>query len=142
MLIKNIISYDDFENYLNTYNNIIVNISAHWCKPCMAIKPMMDKYMNVINENNFIYLKIEHSVYEQDDRFELFFKMRKIPFFIFIKDKKYIESIVSGDFSIVSKKIFDYIKKISGNVIIEDEYKIFEKDNDFQIFTNLLYILS
>jgi thiol-disulfide isomerase/thioredoxin len=131
MLIKNIFSYDEFENYLNSYKNIIVNISAGWCKPCMTIKPMMEKYINVINENNFIYLKIDNSIYEQDDRFEFFFRMKKIPFFIFIKDKKYVESFVSGDFSVASKKIFDYIKKISGNVIIEDENIIFEKDNDF-----------
>lgn len=131
MLIKTVQSYEDFEKYLNKYNYIIVNISASWCKPCIALKPLMDKYINVINENDFIYLKIDHTIYEQDDNFEQYFKMKKIPFFIFIENKKNIDSIVSGDFGIVSKKIFDFIKKNKGSVDIENEDKILEKDDDF-----------
>jgi thiol-disulfide isomerase/thioredoxin len=134
MLIINIKSFSEFNEILDKYDNIIVNISANWCKPCMTIKPLLEKYINVINENDFIYLKIDHSIYEQDDEFDIFFGMKKIPFFIFIKNKKKVDSIISGDFSFVSKKIFDYIKKIKGDIKINNDTNdnfTFEKNDDF-----------
>jgi thiol-disulfide isomerase/thioredoxin len=85
MHIKSINSYDDFQTEINSKQNIIVNISATWCKPCVALKPSLEKYIKVINENDFIYLKIDHSIYETDDRFDMYFKMKKIPYFIFIE---------------------------------------------------------
>jgi thiol-disulfide isomerase/thioredoxin len=129
MHIKSINSYDDFQTEINSKQNIIVNISATWCKPCIALKPYLEKYIKVINENDFIYLKIDHSIYETDDRFDMYFKMKKIPYFIFIENKKIKDSIISGDFTIVSKKIFNYIKNIKGKIHIDEEE--FEKNDDF-----------
>ena len=113
MLIQNIKSYDDFTNYMNTYKYIIVNISASWCQPCISIKPHIEKFVSVIvdenDENKFIYLKIDNSVYEKYVEFEKFFKINKIPYFGFIKNNKIVDAFVSGDFKFVSKKIFDNI---------------------------------
>ena len=127
MQIKVINSFETFEDYLNKYEYIIVNISAIWCKPCIAIKPMMEKYISVINEEEFIYLKIDNSVYETDDRFDDIFHMKKIPYFGMIVKKELKESIVSGDFNIVSKKIYNFVKDNKNNDvnIIND----FDKDN-------------
>jgi thiol-disulfide isomerase/thioredoxin len=109
MLIKNIISYDDLLNYIKTYKHIFINISANWCKPCNEIKPLIEKFVSVINENNVIYLKLNHTVYDDDDSFNHFFGMKKIPYFGYIKDGELITSFVSGDFPFVSKKIYEYI---------------------------------
>jgi hypothetical protein len=73
-----------------------------------------------------IYLTIDHSVYETDNNFDTFFNMKKIPFFIFIKNKNIEESLVCGDFSIVSKKIFDFISVNKNNNLNN-----FSKDDDF-----------
>jgi thiol-disulfide isomerase/thioredoxin len=129
MQIKVIDSFESFEEYLNKYEYIIVNISAIWCKPCIAIKPMMEKYISVINEKEFIYLKIDNSVYETDDRFDDIFHMKKIPYFGMIIKKELIESIVSGDFNIVSKKIYNFVKDNKKNDIniIDD----FDNNEDF-----------
>lgn len=125
MQIINISSWENFEEYLNKYENIIVNITATWCKPCISIKPLIKKFLNVIEEPNFIYLIIEHSIYETDDNFDIFFKMKKIPYFIFIKNKYIEQSLVSGDFPIVSKKIFDFVRLNKNN------FDNFSKDDDF-----------
>jgi thiol-disulfide isomerase/thioredoxin len=111
MLIKDISSYEDFEEYLEKYNNIIVNISAKWCKPCQEIKIPLNKYINVIKEDKCIYLKLDNEIYETDDRFNNYFNMKKIPYFIFIINKEIKESFVSSDFMIISKKIYDFINE-------------------------------
>jgi len=126
MQIISVNSWEEFEEYLNKYENIIVNISASWCKPCIAIKPLIKKFISVIEELNTIYLIIDHSVYETDSNFDIFFTMKKIPYFIFIKNKKIEESLVCGDFSIVSKKIFDFISRNKNNNLDN-----FSKDDDF-----------
>ena len=119
-------SWKDFEEYLNKYENVIVNIGASWCKPCIAIKPLIKKFINVIEDHNSIYLTIDHTVYETDDNFDIFFRMKKIPYFIFIKNKNIEEALVCGDFSIVSKKIFDFVSKNKNNSLDN-----FSKDDDF-----------
>lgn len=119
-------SWEEFEEYLNKYENIIVNISASWCKPCIAIKPLIKKFINVIEDHYSIYLVIDHSVYETDDNFDIFFRMKKIPYFIFIKNKNIEEALVCGDFPIVSKKIFDFISVNKNNYLNN-----FSKDDDF-----------
>jgi thiol-disulfide isomerase/thioredoxin len=131
MHIKNIESYENFQEYLDKYEYIIVNISAVWCKPCLAIKPLMEKYINIINEDEFIYLKIDYSVYEIDDRFEQYFHMKKIPYFGMISKKELLQIIVSGDFGTVSKRIYDFIKLIKkSNVnILGDEKEEFKNDD-------------
>jgi len=132
MQIKVINSFETFEDYLNKYEYIIVNISAIWCKPCVAIKPLMEKYISVINEHQFIYLKIDHDIYEIDDRFDNIFHMKKIPYFGMIINKELKESIVSGDFGIVSKKIYDFIKDNKKNdVEILDNVDNFDNNEDF-----------
>jgi thiol-disulfide isomerase/thioredoxin len=115
MLIQNISSYEDFINYLKNYKNIIVNISAPWCKPCMLLKPQLEKFISVVDNNNFIYLKIDHSVYEEESEFQKFFEVKKIPYFAYINNEVIIESFVNGDFPFVSKKIFDYTKDTEFN---------------------------
>jgi thiol-disulfide isomerase/thioredoxin len=124
MKISVIDSYENFEEYLNKFQYLIINISASWCKPCMMIKPLMEKYIQVINEEEFIYLKIDNSVYEMDDRFHNMFHMKKIPYFGMISNKELKEFIVSGDFGEVSKKIYNFIK-INKNV---DDFNNNNKD--------------
>lgn len=125
MLIQNIKSYEDFQNYITKYKFVIVNISAIWCKPCMAIKPNLEKFISVISDLDIIYLKIDHSVYEEDSDFSTYFNLNKIPYFAFIKEKNIVDSFVSGDFKFVSKRLFDNIKSLTLS-----SYE-FKKDDDF-----------
>jgi thiol-disulfide isomerase/thioredoxin len=130
MLIQNVLSYEDFSNYLDKYKYIIVNISASWCKPCMQIKPDMEKFISVIDESECVYLKLDNDIYDQEQEFNSFFNIKKIPYFGFIKDGVLIESIASGDFIAVSKKLHELLTtsknkdniEFSSNFKIEDEF--------------------
>ena len=129
MLIQNIISYEQFKDYIYKYKYIIVNIGATWCKPCNAIKPQMDKFLYVIDEKEYIYLKIDNSIFDEDIEFDHFFHLDKIPYFGFIKEGIIIDNFISGDFHFVSKRLFDNIikereedKKKFDNLIIDDNF--------------------
>jgi len=111
MLIINISSYEEFNHYINKYKYVIVNISAVWCKPCTHIKPRIEQFFSVIDDLEYIYLRMDYSIYEEDREFENLFHLDKIPFFAFIRNKVVIDSFVSGDFNIVSKRLFDNIIK-------------------------------
>jgi len=116
MFIQNVLSYDDFKNYLETYKCVVINISAEWCRPCAVIKPQIEKFVSVIENPDIIYLKLDNSIYDEDSRFEDFFNLKKIPYFALIYDNKITDSFVSGDFIFVSKKIHEFqsqLKKIS-----------------------------
>ena len=122
-------SYEDFKNYLLKYKYIIINISAVWCKPCMLLKPKIEKFVSVIDNSDYIYLKLDNAIYDEESEFNTFFNFKKIPYFACIKDSKIIDSFVSGDFPFVSKKIFDFVSKER----VEDNKKCesLEKSDDF-----------
>jgi len=129
MLIKNIISFEQFKEYINNYKYIIVNIGATWCKPCTAIKPQIEKFILVIDEMDYIYLKIDNLIFDEDIELSTFFKLDKIPYFAFIKNGIIIDNFVSGDFNTVSKRLFDKItyergedKKQYNNLNINEDF--------------------
>jgi len=129
MLIQNIISFEQFKEYTDKYKYIIVNISASWCKPCISIKPQIEKFISVIDEMDYIYLKIDNSIFDENIEFENFFHLDKIPYFAFIKNGTITDNFVSGDFNIVSKRLFDKIT----NERNEDrkQYNNFNINEDF-----------
>ena len=127
MLIQNVLSFEDFNNYLKTYKFIIVNISAPWCKPCMTLKPQLEKFINVLDESEFIYLKIDMSVFEEDNDLQNFFIIKKIPYFACIKEGSILNSFVNADFGYVTQVLFNFIKE-NKNILEED--KEFNKDID------------
>jgi len=129
MLIQNVISYEDFSNYMKNYKYVIVNISASWCKPCVAIKPKIEKFVSVIEESDYIYLKIDNSVYEEDSDFDNYFALKKIPYFAFIKDNLMVDSFVNGDFDFVSQKIMLFIK--TERELEKKSYSQLDKNDDF-----------
>jgi thiol-disulfide isomerase/thioredoxin len=109
MKIENINSFDELVKYLEIYKYVIINISAPWCKPCKEIKPNIEKFISVIDKNDFIYLKIDHDLYSSDENFDSLFNVSKIPYFCIMKDKLINFSIVSGDFIEVSSNLHKYI---------------------------------
>jgi hypothetical protein len=94
------------------------------------IKPDMEKFISVIDESECVYLKLDNDIYDQEQEFNSFFNLKKIPYFAFIKDGVLIESVVSADFPGVSKKLYELLtlskKKdnddLSANFKIEDEF--------------------
>jgi len=129
MLIQNIMSYEDFKSYLLKYKYIIVNISAVWCKPCMSLKPQIEKFVSVIDNSDYIYLKLDNAIYDEESEFNSFFNLKKIPYFACIKDGKITDAFVSSELPFVSKKIFDFISK--ERIEETKKYESFDKTDDF-----------
>ena len=129
MLIQSIETYEELQEYIKKYKYIIVNISASWCKPCMELKPLIEKFISVIDIDNkdYIYLKIDEGDYSSDVQFENLFHMKKIPYFAILKDGTMQDAFVSGNFEFVSTKIFEYIKR--ENLI--NNSPDFKVDDDF-----------
>ncbi len=113
MLIQSIETYEELQEYFKTYKYIIINISANWCKPCILLKPLIEKFISVIDTDNkdYIYLKLDEGDYTENPDFENLFHMTKIPYFGILKDGTLEDAFVSGDFQYVSTKIFEYIKR-------------------------------
>jgi len=130
MLIQNIFSYCDFQNYIQNYKYIIVNISATWCKPCISLKPSLEKFISVLDDHSYIYLKLDNSIFDEEKEFSDYFDLSKIPYFAFIKDGIIIDSFVSSDFNVVSKRLFENIsvQKDEEKKIIDDNFNC---DNNF-----------
>ena len=130
MLIQNVLSYEDFTHYLENYKYIFANVYGTWCKPCKEIKPFIEKFVTVIDKPNYIYLRIDATILEENVEFANYFKINKIPHFAFINDKKTQESIESGDFTLVSKKIYELInnEEQKENIQLSENFKI---DDDF-----------
>lgn len=128
MQIQSIKTYSDYIDFLEKYKYIIINISALWCKPCMTLKPDLEKFISVldINDKDYIYLKLDESDYSENPEFNDLFNMQKIPYFAIVKNGILEESFVSGNFDFVSKKIFEYIKH--EHLINSSDFK---SDEDF-----------
>lgn len=124
MLIKSIQTYEELEEYFKSYTYVIINISAIWCKPCIALKPHIEKFLSVIDKKDYIYLKLDESDYNENPKFENLFHLKKIPYFSIIKNGNLENVFISGEFDFVSKKIYEYIKKNNLNID-------FSKDEDF-----------
>lgn len=126
MKIENINSFDELVKYLNFYKYVIINISAPWCKPCKEIKPKIEKFLTVIDKNDFIYLKIDHDLYSSDTNFESLFNVSKIPYFCIMKNKIIQFSMVSGDFLEVSSNLHRIIVLLEAqeknNFTIKDDF--------------------
>ena len=121
MLIKEITSYKEFQDYITNNKFLIINISASWCKPCTFIKPLVENYVKSITNTDYIYLKIDFSFYEaEEDDFNKILKGNKIPYFAIMQEGNIVESIISSDFV--------YVYKIISNHISINN---FDKDADF-----------
>ena len=121
MKVIEINTCQEYINFINDNNQIILNVSAKWCKPCMTIKNEIDDYLKNGNIKNFIFGKIDFDIIYEDMDFNNYLSIKKIPYFCIIKNKN-IEN------EIVSHKIIEIIDFID---IYIDSINNFELNNDF-----------
>ena len=123
MKVIEINTFQEYINFININHHIILNVSAKWCKPCMTIKNEIDVYMKNLNIKNFIFGKIDFDIINENEDFNNYLTIKKIPYFCIIKNKnKNIES------EIVSSKMKEIIEFIDNNI---DNIDNFELNNDF-----------
>ena len=44
----------------------------------MILKPLIEEYLLGINNTEFIYLKLDNSIYDEEEEFSKFFNLKKI----------------------------------------------------------------
>jgi len=130
IMIKNmklviIESFEQFKNYLNDnqYDFIIINVSASWCKPCNAIKEDFSNYINSLQKENSICLKIDYDLMKKEYEFHEILNVEKIPYFLIFHLKNKIDQIQSSSMDLIINKI--------ENTINQQIQKSFDINEDF-----------
>ena len=121
MKVIEINSFQEYINFITYNNNIILNVSAMWCKPCMTIKNELDIYLKNVNITNYVFGKINFDIINENEEFNNYLTIKKIPYFCIIKNKNIENDIVSSKM----KEIIDFIDNNIGNI------DNFELNNDF-----------
>jgi len=72
----------------------IIKFGAEWCGPCKAIKPQMDKFKELIQKSDTIFVDVDVDSLETMDMTTKY-KVRSIPYIVFLKDE-IVEKTLSG----------------------------------------------
>lgn len=120
---------DTLEKYvsiLNKYDFIILHVSASWCKPCVSIK---DELYNFIENyelgkkkegKEYIFLKLDFNVIDEDSSFEDYLLIKKIPYFAFIQYNKIINDYQSSNIEEIKNFIYLNINQTENFSFQED----------------------
>lgn len=122
---------DTLEKYvslLNSYDFIILHVSASWCKPCAAIKDELYDFIENYEqseieekivkeektekeENEYIFLKLDFDVIDEDYSFEDYLLIKKIPYFACIQYNKIVNDLQSSNIEEIKNFIHLNIKQ-------------------------------
>ena len=125
MKLIHIESFEQFNNYLNDnqYDFIIINISASWCKPCNVIKEDFSNYINELEIDNSICLKIDYDLMEEEPEFHEILEIEKIPYFFLFHLKNKIDQFQCSTFEVIKQKIENGVKQqIQKNFDINEDF--------------------
>jgi thiol-disulfide isomerase/thioredoxin len=121
MIIIEINTFQKYIDFIRDNNNIILNVSATWCKPCMNMKNEIEIYMKNLNSQIFVFGKINFDIINDDDDFNQCLTIKKIPYFCIIKNKNIENEIISSNINEITNFIDNNIDNIDN----------FELNNDF-----------
>ena len=125
---------DTLEKYvslLNMYDFIILHVSASWCKPCAVIKDELNDFIENYEqeekeektekkEKEYIFLKLDFDVIDEDSSFEDYLLTKKIPYFACIQYKKIINDFHSSNVEKIKNFVHLNIKDTTNFIYHED----------------------
>jgi len=119
---------NDFDSFINKFNDnyydyIIIQISASWCKPCQLIKNDFQDYIENYEINNACCLIIDYDILEEEEEFNNYFQINKIPFFYIFYRKNKIKDFQCSN--------LDQIKYNINTELIIEERESFDINDDF-----------
>lgn len=74
------INSDNFENYLNKHEIIILDFWANWCAPCKNFSPIFEKVASAYPEITFAKIDIE-----KEQELAQVFEIRSVPHLMVLK---------------------------------------------------------
>jgi thiol-disulfide isomerase/thioredoxin len=111
-----------------TYEMIIFYVYGEKCEPCQILKPMLKELL----ENNDNYgIVVAMINYKTSKEMNEYFNLKKIPYLVFSKDSKFINTIQSSNIELV-KPVIEKSFKIE--LIGKEEEKKDEEEDDFMDF--------
>ena len=94
MVVIHISNMDEYQNYVNNNENVILYCSASWCGPCKKVSPIFEKLSNLYSKTKFLKCDVGKST---DIANEL--KVNSIPLFVFTKNGDIIDALLRADIS-------------------------------------------
>ena len=122
--IKNISSYDEWLNYKSKHDHdthkYIFQVSATWCKPCVALKPLLLDFLESLKTKNEIsqnisFIMLDYDIYNEESEFQQIFSIIKIPHFSFYFQDKSIINIETSKFEEIKEQIINFINENNDN---------------------------
>ena len=119
---------DSFEDFLNKFNDnlfdyVIIQVSASWCKPCQLIKNDYKEFIENNEEKNACCLIIDYDIIEEDDDFNTYLTINKIPYFIIYYRKNKIKEFQCSDIDQIKHNIqYEINNKNMENFDISDDF--------------------
>lgn len=111
-----------------TYEMIIFYVYGEKCQPCQILKPMLKELL----ENNDNYgIVVAMINYKTSKEMNEYFNLKKIPYLVFSKDSKFINTIQSSKIELV-KPVIE--KSFEIELIGKEEEKKDEEEDDFMDF--------
>ena len=113
-----------------TYEMIIFYVYGEKCEPCQILKPMLKELLEN-NENYGIVIAMIN--YKTSKEMNEYFDLKKIPYLVFSKDCKFINTIQSSKIELVKP----VIEESFGIELIgkeKEEEKKDEEEDDFMDF--------
>ena len=111
-----------------TYEMIIFYVYGEKCQPCQILKPMLKELL----ENNDNYgIVVAMINYKTSKEMNEYFNLKKIPYLVFSKDSKFINTIQSSKIELV-KPVIE--KSFEIELIGIEEEKKDEEEDDFMDF--------
>lgn len=116
-------NYTDFEEKFNNieHKNIIINISATWCKPCNNIKEKLQEFIDEIDENNSIFLKIDYNKMNEEEEFNNYLEIKKIPYFYIFIEKKKVKEFQTSNIENIKINIMNELN-INNNFNLTEDF--------------------
>lgn len=116
-------NYTDFEEKFNNieHKNIIINISATWCKPCNNIKEKLQEFIDEIDENNSIFLKIDYDKMNEEEEFNNYLEIKKIPYFYIFIEKKKVKEFQTSNIENIKINIMNELN-INNNFNLTEDF--------------------
>lgn len=87
----NKITKDNFETAINSNKNVIIDFSASWCKPCEALKPILEEIKSKREDISVFSIDIEEEIELTDQ-----FKIRNVPVLLYYRFGKLIAKTVGS----------------------------------------------
>jgi thiol-disulfide isomerase/thioredoxin len=132
--IKNISSYDEWLNYKSKHDpnthKYIFQVSASWCKPCVALKPLLLDFLESFKINNGLdlsknisFIMLDYDIYNEESEFQQIFSIKKIPHFSFYFQNKSIINIETSKFEEIKEQIINFMNNDNtNNFTLSDDF--------------------